>query len=97
MLIKAYNHHSKMRQQALRSIICSCFLIHCHEPIIFRMLMELLLKVFSYLALPSQVCLAMSCKGFYQLFGSVLQTDDLCFPRLSSRMSRYIQTKEHHS
>ena len=86
-----------MRQQALRSIICSCFLIHCHEPIIFRMLMELLLKVFSYLALPSQVCLAMSCKGLYQLFGSVLQTDDLCFPRLSSRMSRYIQTKEHHS
>ena len=27
----------------------------------------------------------MSCKGLYQLFGSVLQADDLCFPRLSSR------------
>ena len=74
-----------MRLQLLRSIIRGCFSIHRREPIIFRMPMELLLNVFSLLELPSQVCLAMSCKGLYQLFGSVLQADDLCFPRLSSR------------
>ena len=74
-----------MRLQLLRSIICGCFSIRRREPIIFRMPMELLLNVFSLLELPSQVCLAMSCKGLYQLFGSVLQADDLCFPRLSSR------------
>ena len=74
-----------MRLQLLRSIIRGCFSIRRREPIIFRMPMELLLNVFSLLELPSQVCLAMSCKGLYQLFGSVLQADDLCFPRLSSR------------
>ena len=74
-----------MRLQLLRSIIRGCFSIHRREPIIFRMPMELLLNVLSLLELPSQVCLAMSCKGLYQLFGSVLQADDLCFPRLSSR------------
>ena len=84
-----------MRLQLLRSIICGCFSIRRREPIIFRMPMELLLNVFSLLELPSQVCLAMSCKGLYQLFGSVLQADDLCFPRLSSRKGRYSQTKEY--
>ena len=74
-----------MRRQLLRSIIRSCFSIRRREPIIFRMPMELLLNVFSLLELPSQVGLAMSCKGLYQLFGSVLQADDLCFPRLSPR------------
>ena len=85
-----------MRWQVPRSIIRRCFSIRRREPIIFRMPMELLLDIFSLLELPSQVCLAMTCKGLYQLFGSVLQADDLWFPRLSSRKGRYPQTKEYH-
>ena len=96
MLIRTHNNHFKMRQQALRSIIRSCFSIHRREPIIFRMPMELLLDIFSRLELPNQVCLAMTCKGLYRLFGSVLQADDMCFPRLSSRKGRYSRTKEYH-
>ena len=93
-----HNHHSKMRWQVPRSIIRSWFFIcRRREPIIFRMPMELLLDIFSLLELPYQVCLAITCKGLYQLFGSVLQADDLWFPRLSSRKGRYSQTKEYRS
>lgn len=91
MLIKTHNNNSKMCWQVSRSIFPSCLSI-CRqknpEPIILRVPIELLIEIFSHLELPGQVCFAMSCKGLYQLFGSVLQADELCFPRLSSRKGR---------
>ena len=42
---------------------------------------ELFEQIFSYLSLPSKVCLALSCKGLYQLYSSVLTSNELRFPQ----------------
>lgn len=63
--------------------------------------LEILLEVFSYLPLPSQVCLALSCKSMYQLFNTVLQAEELRFPQLVPRRdeiflnTRYVLSKEY--
>lgn len=44
---------------------------------------NLLDYIFSYPQLPSKACLALTSKFFYKLYGSVLRTDWLRFPRLS--------------
>lgn len=60
--------------------------------------MEFLLEIYSYLNLPNQVCLAMSCKGLYQVLGSVLQTEELRFPRLclSKKGKHTTKLKKYH-
>lgn len=45
---------------------------------------ELLLLICPLLPFPAQVCLALTCKHMYQLFGSVLDDERLCFPRVLS-------------
>ena len=63
--------------------------------------LEILDEVFSYLPLPSQVCLALSCKGLYELFHTVLQAEQLRFPHLAPRReeyfldTRYVLSKEY--
>lgn len=75
--------------------ICSSWSLICDLPV------ELLDEVFSYLPLPSQVCLALSCKGLYQLFNTVLQAEQLRFPHLVPRTeenflnTRYVLSKEY--
>lgn len=49
------------------------------EPILFRFPMELLLEVASYLPSPDHICLALSCKGLYGIFSSVLKAEELRF------------------
>lgn len=49
---------------------------------LFKFPMELLLQIFSHLPLPSRVCLALSCKDLYDLFGWVLKAEELRFPGL---------------
>lgn len=49
---------------------------------------ELLLEIFSYLPLPSQVTLTLSSKGLYQLFNYVLKSKELCFPRMPRRKGK---------
>ena len=39
-------------------------------------------RIFSFLPLVGQACFALSCRPLYQTFGSVLQNDELRFPRL---------------
>lgn len=75
--------------------ICSSWSSICDLPF------ELLDEVFSYLPLPSQVCLALSCKGLYELFNTVLQAKELRFPHLVPRRdeiflnTRYVLSKEY--
>ncbi|KAE8155312.1 hypothetical protein BDV25DRAFT_135059 [Aspergillus avenaceus] len=38
---------------------------------------EIVLMIFEFLPLPSQICLALSCKSFYHLFGHVLKKEPL--------------------
>lgn len=45
---------------------------------------ELFMLIFSLLPLPSQVCFALTCKGIYYAFGSVLSDERLEFPRVLS-------------
>ena len=42
--------------------------------------LELVEHIFSFLSLPSKVCLAISSKGFYQLFSHILEANELRFP-----------------
>lgn len=65
------------------------------KPTILSMPMELLLQIFAYLDLPTQVCFALSSKALYERFSSVLQAAELRFPRIPSEQSRYNQTEEY--
>lgn len=67
------------------------------EPPIFKMPVELL-EIYSHLGLPDQVCLTMSSKGLYQVLGSVLQADELRFPRLclSKKVKHTTKLKKYH-
>lgn len=67
-----------------------------HEESLTNFPTELLDIVFSHLPLPSKVCLALGCKGLYQLYSSVLKTKELNFPRASRNGRRYIITEEYH-
>lgn len=75
--------------------ICGSWSLICDLPF------ELLDRVFSYLPLPTQVCLALSCKGLYELFNTVLQAEQLRFPQLVPRRdevflnTRYVLSKEY--
>lgn len=73
------------------------------EPMLFKFSMELLLQIFSHLPLPSRVCLALSCKDLYDLFGWVLKAEELRFPGLrtmgkplSTSDRWYIKSREYH-
>ena len=57
---------------------------------------KLLLRVFSFLSLPSQACLAISSKRFHQLFGYVLEAEELNFPRTPRNGLAYITTEQYH-
>ena len=57
---------------------------------------KLLLRVFSFLSLPSQACLAISSKRFHQLFGYVLEAEELNFPRMPRNGLAYITTEQYH-
>lgn len=50
---------------------------------------------FTYLPLPSKVCLALTCKGLHELFGSVLEAKELRFPLLFQKKG-YFTTEEYH-
>lgn len=56
---------------------------------------KLLLRVFSFLSLPSQVCLAISSKRFHQLFGYVLEAEELRFPRMPRNRLAYTTTEQY--
>lgn len=58
------------------------------KPWLPRIPIELLQNIFSRLSLPSQVCLAVTCKDFYNIFSPVFQASELQFPRLG-------QTRKH--
>lgn len=61
-------------------------LFRARQPkILTKLPMELLLRIASYLPLPSQVCLALSCKGLYRILKAVLAAEELRFPRVSPR------------
>ena len=55
---------------------------------------ELLHNIFSYLPLPSQVCLALSSKGLYALFNSVLGASELRFPAMPRNGKSYAMSEE---
>lgn len=57
---------------------------------------ELLQYIFSYLPLPSQVCLALSSKGLYALFSSVLRAKELRFPLMPRNGKTYAISEECH-
>ena len=67
-----------------------------HEKSLTNFPTVLLDIVFSHLPLPSKVCLALSSKGFYHLYSSVLEAKELHFPRASPNRGRYIITEEYH-
>lgn len=84
----------------IRRILCIFFNILPMEPILFNFPSEVLFQIFSCLALPSQVCLVLSCKSLYHLFGLA---SELQFPRLpsngilsSSRMMLLTQLEDSH-
>lgn len=52
------------------------------EPILFCLPSKILSQIFSHLPLPSQVCLALSCKDMYYLFSPVFKAKELQFPRM---------------
>lgn len=57
---------------------------------------ELLLHIFSFLPLPSKVCLALISKSLYRLFSSVLEAEELRFPRMpSSEKGAYVISEEY--
>lgn len=51
------------------------------DPILFSLPSEILSQIFSHLLLPSQVRLALSCKGMHYLFSPVFKARELQFPR----------------
>ena len=53
-----------------------------NEPNRLDLATELVLLIYSFLPVPEQVCLAMSCKTFYGFFKSALKHEDLKVPRL---------------
>lgn len=55
--------------------------IPVNQPLLINLPPELFEQIFSYLPLPSKVCLILSCKGLYQLYNSVLAADELHFPQ----------------
>ena len=56
---------------------------------------EILLQTFSYLPLPSQVCLALSSKTLHRIFGSVLASEELRFPQMPRNGRTYVVTEEY--
>lgn len=67
-----------------------------HEKSLTNFPTEILDIVVSHLPLPSKVCLALGCKGLYQLYSSVLKAKELHFPRASQNGRWYITTEEYH-
>jgi hypothetical protein len=55
---------------------------HDHRSILLQTPIDTLLLILDLLPLPSQACLALSCKALYQLFSSVLKDERLAWPRL---------------
>lgn len=55
--------------------------------------LELVEHVFSYLPLPSKVCLTISSKGFYQLFSHVLGANELRFPLMPRDSLKYVSSE----
>ncbi|EIT73656.1 hypothetical protein AO1008_04816 [Aspergillus oryzae 100-8] len=51
-------------------------------PPLLNLPLDILFEIFPLLPLPSQVCLALSCKPLYRLFSSTLQDEQLAWPRL---------------
>lgn len=91
---------SHIIHQALRAIF-KFFRTLPAEPILLNFPLEILSQIFARLPLPSQVCLALSCKNLYRIFSSVLGADELRFPRMSSneilsslRMALLIQLED---
>lgn len=64
---------------------------HIHQQSLNHTLLEIpveiLLPIFALLPLPSQVCLTLSCKSLYELFGFVLKDERLAWPRLLANKS----------
>lgn len=56
---------------------------------------ELLLEIFSFMPLPSQVCLVLSSKRLHHLFGYVLGAEELRFPQMPHNRRSYIVTEEY--
>lgn len=101
--VHVFNAHLSMSKLSLSQclkVLCrrvaSSFRKQKPEPTVSRVPVEIFLQIFSYLPLPSQVCLALSCKGLYQHFGSVLEADSLQFPRWSPMRKKYLGTEEYH-
>lgn len=70
-------------------------ILQLHVPMKFLDLpIELLQHIFSYLPLPSQVCLALSSKGLYALFNSVLGASELRFPAMPRNEESYAMSEE---
>ena len=70
-------------------------ILQLHAPIEFLDLsIELLQHIFSYLPLPSQVGLALSSKGLYALFNSVLGASELRFPAMPRNGESYAISEE---
>ncbi|KAB8277127.1 hypothetical protein BDV30DRAFT_234928 [Aspergillus minisclerotigenes] len=51
-------------------------------PPLLNLPLDILFEIFPLLPLPSQVCLALSCKPLYRLFSSTLQDEQLAWPSL---------------
>ena len=56
---------------------------------------EILLQMFSYLPLPSQVCLVLSSKTLHRTFGSVLASKELRFSQMPRNGRTYVVTEEY--
>lgn len=67
-----------------------------NKTLIFHLPIEIFDRVFSHLPSSSKACLALSCKGLYQVYRSVLADEELRFPRLSLNEGLYIKTKVYH-
>ena len=66
-----------------------------HFPIeLLDLPIELLQHIFSCLPLPNQVCLALSSKGLYALFNSVLRAPELRFPTMPRDGESYVTSEE---
>ena len=55
--------------------------------------LELVEHIFSFLPLPSKVCLAISSKGFYRLFSHVLGANELRFPLMPRNPLEYVSSE----
>lgn len=52
------------------------------DPAIFIPNVNILLDIYELLSLVDQVCLSLSCKRFFVLFGTAVKREELFFPRL---------------